>query len=70
MAMMQSLASDDKLPRERLSYPTYFTSMVLCMYDNILGPTVLKIWVGKESSLESAEKGTSFFVIIELFSIC
>ena len=70
MAMMQSLASDDKLPRERLPYATYFTSMVLCMYDNILGPTVLKIWVGKESSLESAEKGVSIFSSLNYVPFC
>jgi hypothetical protein len=36
--------------KARLPCSTYFTTMVLCVYDNILGPTILRQWVGKEDS--------------------
>ena len=41
---------DQAIEREQLDYTSYFTSMVLAVYDNILGPSILKVWVGKPSS--------------------
>ncbi len=49
MASFQGLGlSDQPIERERLDYASYFTSMVLAVYDNILGPTILKVWVAKQ----------------------
>ena len=48
--------TEDSIPRERLQYTTYFTSMVLSVYDNILGPTILKIWLGKTGETDTGGK--------------
>ena len=53
MATFQSLGlcgDEHGIPREKLECNSYFSSMVLAVYDNILGPTILKIWTGRPTN--------------------
>ena len=52
MAALQSLGfqNEDSVPKEYLPFHTYFNSMVLCVYDNILGPTIIKVWLSGSAS--------------------
>ena len=62
MATFQGLGvTDQVIEKERLDYPSYFTSMALSVYDNILGPTILKVWVGKISSNGEPKNPGKFF---------
>ena len=62
MATFQGLGlTDQPIERERLDYASYFTSMVLAVYDNILGPTVLKVWVAKQPDVKHLGKITDFY---------
>ena len=40
------------LPKQSLNarYGIYFSSLVFCMWDNIHGPKILKVWSGEEPS--------------------
>ena len=48
--------------RERLNGNCYFSSMVLAAYDNILGPSIIKVWSNKVVSPESATRYPSELV--------
>lgn len=74
MATFQSLGlcgDEHGIPREKLECNSYFSSMVLAVYDNILGPTILKIWTGRpinsqgdyaEPSFEKLQLITSYAI--------
>lgn len=47
--------------RERLNGHSYFSSMVLAAYDNILGPSIVKVWSNKLVNPESSSRYPSEF---------
>lgn len=49
---MPGHGTGQSVERERLASNTYFTAMVLAVYDNILGPTMLKVWGGKPTDCQ------------------